>query len=511
MSKASENIHDKDTVTTLREEVQQYDLKKSLKDNIELFKNEIFNNDDTIVYRELQNKKAPLKFCLIFIDAMTNNKVINDSVIDKIINKDFTYKSQNIVDYIKAEVITVDSITKTDEMEVILNGLLYGESLLLIDGVDKALLIDTKGWETRAISEPQAETVVRGPREGFNESIGTNISLIRRRIISSNLKFEMKEIGARTKTKICIVYMDNIANPKIIEELKLRLDDIDIEGFFSSEVIKELIKDAHLSTFKTVGTTERPDVIASKLLQGRVGVLCDGAPVALSVPFLFIENFQVNEDYYNNFIYASLNRLLRILAFIITVGTPGIYVAFTTFHKEMIPTKLVLSIYSAKEGVPLPTAVEAMSMLIVFEIIREAGIRLPKHVGAAVSIAGTLVLGDAAVNAKFVSAPIVIVTAITGISELVLHDMESALLVSRIVFLLLASMLGLYGIIFGVMGLTIHLMSIKSFGIPYMLKLVYLNKYDIRDTAIRLPWWNLKYRTMFVAKDNIRLKKRKKQ
>ncbi|QBD87857.1 spore germination protein [Clostridium tetani] len=485
---------------------KEYVIKKSLKENIELFKNNIFPGDNTIIYRQFKNKNSQLKFCVIFIDGMVNTEIINENILPQLMNTNINSKSKNLINCIKEEVLIVNEVKESNRLEDILSSLLMGKSILFIDGFEKVLILNTIQWEKRSIEEPQGESVVKGPREGFNESLITNISLIRRRIKSQELKLQFKEIGVRTKTTICIAYMDDIVNPKILKELENRLNKIDIEGVFSTGTMQELIRDNPLSAFNTIGNTERPDVVASKLLQGRIAILCEGSPTVLTLPYLFIEQFQVNEDYYDNFIYASVNRILRIIAFILTITIPAIYVAFTTFHKEMIPIKLAFSIYLAREGVPLPTSIEAILMVITFEIIREAGIRLPKHIGPTVSIVGALVLGDAAVNAKFVSAPIVIVAAIAGISELVLYELRTAIVIWRFIFLILASILGLYGVIFAGMALVIQLMSIKTFGIPYMLKLIDLDKYNIVDATIRAPWWLLKYRTKFISKDRVRLK-----
>ncbi|AAO36595.1 spore germination protein [Clostridium tetani] len=485
---------------------KEYVIKKSLKENIELFKNNIFPGDNTIIYRQFKNKNSQLKFCVIFIDGMVNTEIINENILPQLMNTTVNSKSKNLINCIKEEVLIVNEVKESNRLEDILSSLLMGKSILFIDGFEKVLILNTIQWEKRSIEEPQGESVVKGPREGFNESLITNISLIRRRIKSQELKLQFKEIGVRTKTTICIAYMDDIVNPKILKELENRLNKIDIEGVFSTGTMQELIRDNPMSPFNTIGNTERPDVVASKLLQGRIAILCEGSPTVLTLPYLFIEQFQVNEDYYDNFIYASVNRILRIIAFILTITIPAIYVAFTTFHKEMIPIKLAFSIYLAREGVPLPTSIEAILMVITFEIIREAGIRLPKHIGSTVSIVGALVLGDAAVNAKFVSAPIVIVAAIAGISELVLYELRTAIVIWRFIFLILASILGLYGVIFAGMALVIQLMSIKTFGIPYMLKLIDLDKYNIVDATIRAPWWLLKYRTKFISKDRVRLK-----
>lgn len=485
---------------------KEYVIKKSLKENIELFKNNIFPGDNTIIYRQFKNKNSQLKFCTIFIDGMVNTESINENILPQLMNANINSKSKNLINYIKEEVLIVNEVKESSKIEEILSSLLTGKSILFIDGFEKVLILNTMQWEKRSIEEPQGESIVKGPREGFNESLITNISLIRRRINSSELKLQFKEIGVRTKTKICMAYMDGIVNNKILRELEDRLSKIDIDGIFSTGTIQEFIKDNPLAPFNTIGSTERPDVVASKILQGRIAILCEGSPTVLTLPYLFIEHFQINEDYYDDFIYASINRFLRIIAFILTISIPAIYVAFITFHKEMIPTKLAFSIYLAREGVPLPTAIEAMLMLITFEIIREAGIRLPKHIGSTVSIVGALVLGDAAVNAKFVGAPIVIVTAIAGISELILYEMRTGVIVWRFIFLILASILGVYGVIFAGMALVIQLMSIKTFGIPYMLKLIDLEKYNIVDSTIRAPWWLLKYRTKFISKNRIRLK-----
>ncbi|GAA0787575.1 spore germination protein [Hathewaya limosa] len=493
------------------ENLKYYTLKKSLQQNIDLFKNIIFFNDDSIVYRVFKNRTTGLKFCLIFVEGMTDKKIVNENIIFELISNTFTACEEDVLKYIQEEVVIVDETKISCDTEQIVSSILYGSTLLIVEGLDKGLILNTLGWKTRAIDEPQSETILSGPREGFNESISINISLIRRRINSPSLKFEFSEIGVRTKTKICIAYMEDIVQPKILQEVRNRLSQLDIEGIFSANSLKEFIKDDVLSPFKTVGTTERPDVVASKMLQGRIAILGDGSPVVLTVPYLFVEHFQIDEDYYENFTYASVNRIIRIIAFILTISASAIYIAFTTFHKELIPTKLAMSIYASRQGVPLPAALETFVMLIMFEIIREAGIRLPKHIGSAVSIVGALVLGDAAVNAKFVSSPVVIVTAITGISELVLYEMRACVIIIRIIFLIFASFFGIYGVIFSTMGLFIHLMATKSFGIPYMLKFIDLNNENIRDSAIRSPWNILKYRTKFICKDRIRIKNYKKR
>jgi len=303
-----------------------------------------------------------------------------------------------------------------------------------------------------------------------------------------------------------VCYIDGIAKESIHKELMKRLIDIDIDAILDSGYIEEIIKDAPYSPFRTVINTERPDVVAGKLLEGRFAVICDGSPVVLTLPSIFVEIFQSNEDYYDNFIYSSFTRFLRWLCFFLSTSVPAIYVAIVTFHQELLPTPLLISIYASRKGVPFPSVVEALGMSIIFEILREAGLRMPKHIGGAVTIVGALVLGDAAVAARLVSAPIVEITAITGIATFLIPQVLGIIIV-RLILLILASFLGLYGYIFGVMGLVLHLMSIRSFGVPYMTNVPSFSNQDIKDTVIRAPWWNMYLRPKMFTKNKKRMKK----
>lgn len=490
------NFHQKNEI--------EWALTDSLDKNIDLIKN-IFQNDDTIIFREFSNDdKSSQRFCLIFIDGMINNKIVNESIIepimrckfDKFKNKDFLYK-------LKENIIISNTIKITDDFNEIVSLVLYGCSLLLIDNQNKAIIVDTKGFNERAITEPISETVVRGSRESFTETIMTSLTLLRRKIQSPNLKFKFREVGRLSKTKICLCYIDGIVNQNILDEVNRRIDDIDIDAVLESGYIEELIKDSPLSPFSTVGSTERPDIVASKLLEGRIAIFIDGTPFVLTVPFLFIEYFQANEDYYNQFLFGTINRILRIITFFLATSIPAIYVALTTFHQEMIPTPLLLSISASREGLPFPTIVEAILMLLAFEILRESGIRLPSPIGSSISFVGAIILGQAAVEARLVSAPIVIITALSGISNFLTFKMLEGLIVVRTTFLLLSGFLGLYGYIFGVIGLVIHLMSMRSFGVPYMSYIGSLKFQELKDTAIRAPWWLMYYRPRLLARSNL--------
>jgi spore germination protein KA len=347
------------------------------------------------------------------------------------------------------------------------------------------------------------EKVLRGPKEGFNESIMTNLSLIRRKLKTPDLKFKFREIGVRSKTRICICYIETLANDEILKELEARLDKVDMDIVASSNYIEELIKDCPLSPFKTIGNTERPDVVAAKLAEGRIAIAVDGTPTVLTLPYVFLEYFQSAEDYYDNYYFSSINRLLRCLGEFFTSSIPAIYVAIITYHQEMIPTPLLLSISSARQGVPFPTIIEAIILLFIFEIIREASMRMPTPMGQSISIVGALILGQAAIEARLFSAPMVIVVAATGITGLLNLKLKGATLIIRLILLLLSAFMGLYGYIFGVIGHLIYLFGMSSFGVPYMLEYGSINPVDLKDTFIRAPWWYMILRPKQIAAKNI--------
>lgn len=465
---------------------------------------DIFKEDETILYREFRSRDNSMNCCIIFIDSMTDKDLLNEYVIEPVIMNSINENIENesISDFLTHRILSSCNIKSTDQQKEIISAVLRGDTVLFCDGSEEALIIDAKGWSIRNITEPLSEGVIRGPREGFNESIDTNISLIRRKINSEQLKFKFRELGDITKTRVCICYVQNLVSSEILDELNRRLDTIKIDSILESGYIEELIRDHPWSIFSTIGYTERPDTAAGKLLEGRIALIVDGSPNVLTMPFIFMEYFQTNEDYYRDFIFSSVNRILRMIGFVLTTSVPAIYTALTTFHSDLLPTKLLISISVAREGVALPTIVEVVLMLLIFEILREGGTRLPQNIGQTISIVGALVLGEAAVTANIVSSPMVIIVASTAISSFLLPKMYLGLLMIRLSFLILASVLGLYGYILGVLGLTFYLMSLKSFGVDYMLKVSSISKEDIKDTAIRSSWLSINKPKFIIRKGN---------
>ncbi|MDO6354929.1 spore germination protein [Caloramator sp. CAR-1] len=471
-------------------------LSSDIYENMKLIKT-IFLNDKTIIFRTYHQDKNT--FMLIYSDGMVKTDYINN-ILESIINVNI--KDKITIDFLKNHLPSANIQTSEDFDEVI-GCILTGYVVILINDDNRALLIKAKEGNTRNIEEPPSESIIRGPREGFTESLLINLSLIRRRIPHKDLKFLFKSIGKYTKTQICIAYINSIASEKIINEVINRLDDINIDGILDSGYIAELICDNPFCPFQTIGATERPDVACAKLLEGRVIILVDGSPFVLTIPYLFIESFQSCEDYYVNFIFASFNRILRILGFILTTFIPSLYISLVNFHQELLPTPLVLSITAARNGIPFPTVVEAFGMIFLFEILREAGTRLPKPIGQAVSIVGALIIGDAAVTARFVSAPMVIITALTGITEFLIPQLTWAVIIYRFIILLFSSFFGLYGMFFGILIMFIRLLSLKSFGVPYTLHTISIDLQDIKDTSIRGPWWAMKYRPIILGAKNV--------
>ncbi len=480
-------------------------LTKSLDDNIAIFKS-VFLDDQTVKYRVFQNKHLnAARCCTIYLDGMANSEIINENIIEPVLREDFTenISGESLMEELRYKVLVANNIAISDNLNTIAAALFAGDTVFLLEACKMALLISSKGWESRAVTEPESARVVRGPREGFTESIMTNISLIRRKIKSHELKFKFKEIGERTHTKTCICYIDDIVSKGILKELEKRLDEIDIDGIIDSGYIQELIRDAPFSPFETVGHTERPDVVAGKLLEGRIAIIVDGSPVVLTVPFILAETIQSNEDYYNNYIYASFNRILRGVSIIMAVSVPSIFLAIVTYHQEMIPTPLLLSISASREGVPVPTVLSMFVMLLIFDILREVGNRMPAPIGQAVNIVGTLVLGEAAVQARLVSAPIIIIAAFTGIVTLMNINLIGSTIIVRTLLLLASALIGIYGSIFGFTASVLHLMSLKSFGVPYTLNIASVKNHNGQDFWVRAPWWFMTLRPKIIAVRNL--------
>lgn len=480
-------------------EKKPQNLSRRLKRNIDAVTTEFGESCDLIVREFSFGKEGDVKAALVFLDGMADMSLINDDVIKPLMyDSRFFYPGKTLhipnMDKIRDGLLSVGEVKTVRTLDEAAEACLSGDAVLLVDGFGEALGISARGWEKRAITEPNTETVVRGPREGFTENLRTNTAMIRRKIQNPALKIRTFIIGKQTRTRVNILYIEGIANPALIQEIERRLKNIGTDAILAAGYLEQYIEDAPFSVFQTIWYSEKPDAIAGKLLEGRAAIVVDGTPFVLSVPMLFIENFQTSEDYAIRSYYATMLRLLRLLAFVITLLAPALYVSFTTFHQELIPTSLLFTMAAASEGVPFPAVVEVSIMLVTFEIIREAGIRMPRPIGQAISIVGALVMGQSAVQAGLVGAPVVIVVAITAVSSFVIPFTSDAVSLLRWFLMPLAAAMGSFGIILGALVILLHLASLKSFSTNYLAPFAPFLPADLKDTAVRAPLWSMRMR-----------------
>ncbi|AJS58880.1 spore germination protein [Paenibacillus sp. IHBB 10380] len=484
-------------------------LKTELQENIQHIKEALGNSSDLVIREILIGSERQIKAAIIYTDGLTDIKSVQNFIMESLLvdipSLGTMNSSEHNATHVLKNHLTVGEIKDVTEFSSLFTSLLSGDVILLLDEYDQGFTIGMRGWKDRGVTETTTETVIRGPKEGFTESLRTNTALIRRKIKDPNLWLETKEIGRVTKTNVAIMYIKGIVSDDIVKEVHARLDRINIDGILESGYIEELIHDETYTPFPTIYHTERPDIIAADLLEGKVAILVDGTPMVLVVPIVLISFFQAAEDYYQRADISTLIRILRFISVFISLLGPALYIAITTFHQEMLPTQLLINLAAQREGVPFPAFIEALMMEVSFEILREASLRLPKAIAQSISIVGTLVIGSAAVEAGFISAAMVIVVAITAISSFVLPAYNMAMTIRMLRFLMmgLAASFGLFGIIIGVIAIVLHLCSLRSFGVPYMSPLAPFILEDQKDTLFRMPRWAMFSRPRMISKNNI--------
>lgn len=446
---------------------------------------ELFRSDDTLIIRRAIGQNG-LRCALFFFDGMVNSLAINQSLVRPILRCEQPRLSADIL---ATAVLQADECRVETDMNKVFAAFLYGDAIVLTDGDARPVLVNTKGFDKRSTAEPENERVLSGPREGFTECFMPNLALIRRRVNDPRLKFRFMRVGSRTNTNVCLCYIAGLCENSLVERLETRLTALDIDSVLDSNYLAERIRDHRWSPFPTLGTTERPDVAASRMLEGRCVIVVDGSPVALTAPFLFQECFQSNDDYYISFLQANLSRILRVIGFVFTITFPAMYAALMLYHRELVPARLLFAVSAAQRGVPLPIGWEILLMLFVLEALKEAGARTPGAMGQTMSIVGGLVLGDAAVSARFAAAPTVIVVAIAGVTGLMVPKLQTAALWLRFVLLAAAASWGLYGVGLA-LGLTLAaLCRMHSCSVPYLLNLVPRISAEHEDTWLRYPWF----------------------
>ncbi|MFB5189847.1 spore germination protein [Alicyclobacillus fastidiosus] len=484
-------------------------LSRDLATNLKYFRAAFKHASDVHVrvFRIVDGREA----AIIYVEGLSDSKEIDASLLSPLTRpKSPSYDGdvpRLTFDVLAQEYIHIASLEQiTTTADAIRMVVVETSVLLLIDDEPVGLSFNVVGGENRSIQEPNTEAVVRGPREGFIENVSINLSMLRRRIRTASFKVESFDIGVYTKTKVVLCYVDGIVDQRVVDEVRKRLERIDTDAVIDSGYIEEFIEDNPYSPFPQVQNTERPDVVTSQLLEGKVSILVNGSPFALIVPINLWGMMQASEDYYERYMIANAIRALRFGFLFINLYLPSLYVAITTFHQEMLPTKALLSIAAAREVTPFPAIMEAFIMEITFEALREAGVRLPKTVGSTISIVGALVIGQAAVQAGIVSAPMVIVVSITGIGSFVIprYNLAISLRMLRFPMILLAGTLGLFGIVVATLAVVIHLSSLRSVGVPYLAPVSPFAGRDMKDVFVRAPHWAMQRRPRQTGKQNPR-------
>ncbi|WP_223881755.1 spore germination protein [Niallia endozanthoxylica] len=470
-----------------------YELKESIQSS--------FGQTADLIMESL--KIAETDGMLFYLSTVIDNNQLQQTLMNKQTyqsNSSFDLKSKEGIKEFCEQLFGGSGFKFVYTLEEVSKEILNGSLAIAFKTFPSYITIAMPNSNLRQVSEPTSQTVIRGPKDSFVELASINMALVRRRIRNPNLRFEEFIIGNETQTKVFLGYMNSIANEKIVEEVRKRLNSINVSAIFESGNIEELIVDKTFTVFPLAFNTERPDTVAGQLMEGKICIIIDGTPFALLVPAVFTDFFISSEDYYHHYSISSFLRLLRYVSFMIVLIVPSAYVGILTYHQELVPTHLLINIMAQREGVPFPAVVEVLIMELTFEILREAGIRMPRAVGQTVSIVGALVIGQAAAEAGIISNIMVIIVAITATANFVapVYSLSAATRILRLILIPIAGFLGLYGVLLGLVVMVAHLASLRSFGVPYLAPIAPFNSEDQRDVFIRFPYWGMTRRPSYL-------------
>ncbi|ANS76704.1 spore gernimation protein KA [Paenibacillus yonginensis] len=473
---------------------------------LELFRSKLGNSPDVIIrsFGSAGEASAPL-IAVCYVEGLIDNLLLAEllETAAKAVEKDTEGNGPETAERLARDIPSL-ALRKTEVLDQVFASVLSGDVVFLMDQTPYALSASIGGGLRRSVEEPTSQTVIRGPKEGFTEDLSTNMALVRRKLKTPALRMEVRQIGTYTQTRVAVAYIEGIAKDSLIDEVRTRLDSIQTDSILESNYIEEMIQDAPLTPFPTIMNTERPDAVAASLLDGQIAIIVDGTPFALIMPVTFFKFFQSSEDYYQRYDLATFLRVLRMAACLVALLLPSLYIAITTFQQEMLPMTMLITLAAQREGTPLPALIEAFVMEMTFEVIREAGVRMPRVIGPAISIVGALVIGQAAVQAGLVSGTMVIVVSFTAIANFVIPsiDMAAAIRLIRFTLMILAGTFGLFGILAGIIPILNHLVSLRSFGVDYFLPYAPFNRTNSKDWLVRMPWWAMKSRPDQIAGKN---------
>lgn len=490
--------------------IQKTNIDADIKKNEQILKN-IFKDANDIVFRNINaGNEEKIKMLIIYVDGMTTKEAISEYAIEGLMRGlDISKLEKNPGPELQAAIakanISVSEVKALLTIEECIDKILSGETVLLIDSCSKGIMLSSRGWPMRSIQEPASETLIRGARDGFNETMKVNITLIRRRIRDPELKVKYTQLGSRSKTDIAIIYLDDKVNKEVLKTVEKRLNNIDIEAILESSYIEEMIEDDTYSPFPQVENTERPDAAASAILEGRVVIAVDNTPSVLIAPAILVSFMQSSEDYYERWLPSCMVRIIRYLALPIILLMPALYVAVAEFHPNLMPTELALYVAASRANVPFPPYFEALIMEIIIELIREASLRITSPVGSTIGLVGGLVIGQSSVEAGLITPLAVIIVALTAIASFAIpsYNFGTSLRLIRFGFIILSAIMGLFGIAIGLCILIIHLCTLKSFGIPYMTPFSNFveNKRDLWDTLVRHRIKNMVHKPNYLREE----------
>ncbi|PWW07284.1 spore germination protein KA [Paenibacillus cellulosilyticus] len=490
------------------EKLQDQTISNSLEETLQVIQGVMQNEDDLLVRRFHVFAQHPA--VLIYYSSMINQTMVNQDVLKPLMKEMPSEKvgTEQLHDVILNDTLYHSQVNTDDRYTAVIEELLRGNTIVLIDGLTRAIIINTSSIENRSVDQPATEQVIRGPREGFIEMLDKNIALIRYRLLTPELRIKTMEIGRRSKSRVAVCYLEDIANAELVNEVFRRLSVIDIDAVLDSGYLEQLIEDNHHSPFPQVQYTERPDKVAANLLEGRVAILVNGSPLALIVPSVFNQFYQTVEDYTERYLLMSAIRIARLIALVFSLIFPSLYVAIISFNPELIPTEFAVAVAGGRAGVPFPAVVEVLIIEISMEVLREATIRLPQQVGGALSIVGVLVIGQAAVAAGFSSPITVVIIALTTIGSFATpaYNAALALRLLRFPLIIISGIFGLYGVMIGCILIANHMLALKSFGMPYLTPLVPGNFQGMKDLLIRAPLtWMPERPAFLLPKDKKRM------
>lgn len=484
----------------------------NLRENEKYLRSRLENCSDILIRPMRLGDKHKVDCLMIYIEVAVSNMMLDDSALGKMINHFWEISPEDIQEFVRHNSLGIADVKKLENLDESIDAMLAGNAVFFIDGYDKAMKISSKGYPSTGVMEAESEKVLRGSREGFSDSVKSNSALVRKRLRDTRLKVEEYKIGVRSHTLTQVLYMDDLVHEGLLEEVKERLEEFQIDGILDSGMIEQLTEDVWYSPFPQYQTTERPDRAVQEILNGKVVILCDNSPEALILPGNFNSFMESSEDWYHRFEMASFLRILRYLAVIMATVLPGLYLAVIRFHTQILPSALILSFAEAREGVPFSSVVELIFLELAFELIREAGVRVPGSLGNAIGIVGGLVIGQAAVEANLVSPIVVMIVALTALGSMTVPNEEfaAAFRLVKYGFLILGGYLGIYGIVLGVYLVIGHLAGLISFGIPYLVPFIKKEQKGSRGEGVwRVPLRKRVLRPLYAREEQkIRLKRK---